>query len=230
MFLLQLQLYVLTIIRVTLRRIQKPLGESPHFVRLNLPFLVKGTKRVSFISLPRFLPRFLPRSVARFIPRFLPRLLPRLLPRRFLPRFLPRSMARFLPRFLPRSMARFLPRFMPRFLPRSHLAPGASLAFSRSSLWRPWSKFWIVDNRVVSYTPLVFRSSYRQFQSGFQVSLRGVFVFEVFGLQSLFFESGPIQLLSVGITQIKTWSSKILDTRFLQDHTRFLTQDSYKVL
>ena len=31
MFLLQLQLYVLTIIRVTLRRIQKPLGESPQF-------------------------------------------------------------------------------------------------------------------------------------------------------------------------------------------------------
>ena len=41
MFLLQLQLYVLTIIRVTLRRIQKPLGESPHFVSLNIPFLAK---------------------------------------------------------------------------------------------------------------------------------------------------------------------------------------------
>ena len=51
MFLLQLQLYVLTIIRVTLRRIHKPLGESPHFVSLNIPFLVKGTKKVSFISL-----------------------------------------------------------------------------------------------------------------------------------------------------------------------------------
>ena len=51
MFLLQLQLYVLTIIRVTLRRIQKPLGESPHFVSLNIPFLGKGTKKVSFISL-----------------------------------------------------------------------------------------------------------------------------------------------------------------------------------
>jgi len=50
-FLLQLQLYVLTIIRVTLRRIQKPLGESPHFVSLNIPFIVKGTKKVSFISL-----------------------------------------------------------------------------------------------------------------------------------------------------------------------------------
>ena len=49
--LLQLQLYVLTIIRVTLRRIQKPLGESPHFVSLNIPFLVKGTKKVIFISL-----------------------------------------------------------------------------------------------------------------------------------------------------------------------------------
>ena len=45
MFLLQLQLYVLTIIRVTLRRIHKPLGESPQFVSLNIPFLVKGTER-----------------------------------------------------------------------------------------------------------------------------------------------------------------------------------------
>ena len=44
-------IYVLTIIRVTLRRIYKPLGESPHFVSLNIPFLVKGTKNVSFISL-----------------------------------------------------------------------------------------------------------------------------------------------------------------------------------
>ena len=51
MFLLQLQLYVLTIIHVTLRRIHKPLGESPHFVSLNILFLVKGTKKVSFISL-----------------------------------------------------------------------------------------------------------------------------------------------------------------------------------
>ena len=33
------------------RRIQKPLGESPHFVSLNIPFLVKGTKKVIFISL-----------------------------------------------------------------------------------------------------------------------------------------------------------------------------------
>ena len=49
--LLQLQLYVLTIIRVTLRRIHKPSGESPHFVSLNILFLVKGTKKVSFISL-----------------------------------------------------------------------------------------------------------------------------------------------------------------------------------
>ena len=47
MFLLQLQLYVLTIIRVTLRRIHKPLGESPHFVSLNIPFSVKGTKKVN---------------------------------------------------------------------------------------------------------------------------------------------------------------------------------------
>ena len=51
MFLLQLQLYVLTIIRVTLRRIHKALGESSHFVSLNISFLVKGTKKVTFISL-----------------------------------------------------------------------------------------------------------------------------------------------------------------------------------
>ena len=44
MFPLQLQLYVLTIICVTLRRIHKPLGESSHFVSLNIPFLVKGKK------------------------------------------------------------------------------------------------------------------------------------------------------------------------------------------
>ena len=48
MFLLQLQLYVLTIIRVTLRRIHKPFGGSPHFVSLNIPFLVKGTKESQF--------------------------------------------------------------------------------------------------------------------------------------------------------------------------------------
>ena len=48
MFLLQLQLYVLTIIRVTLGRIHKPLRESPHFVSLDI--LVKGTNKVSFIS------------------------------------------------------------------------------------------------------------------------------------------------------------------------------------
>ena len=53
MLLLQLQLYVLTIIRVTLRRIQKLLGESPYFVSLNIPYLVKGTKKVIVISLQR---------------------------------------------------------------------------------------------------------------------------------------------------------------------------------
>ena len=37
--------------RVTLRRIHKPLGESPHIVSVNIPFLVKGTKNVSFVSL-----------------------------------------------------------------------------------------------------------------------------------------------------------------------------------
>ena len=48
MFLLQLQLYVLNIIRVTLRRIHKALGESSHFVSLNISFLVKGTKKVTY--------------------------------------------------------------------------------------------------------------------------------------------------------------------------------------
>ena len=47
----ELQLYFLTIICVTLRRKQKPLGESPHFVSLTIPFLVKRTQKVSFISL-----------------------------------------------------------------------------------------------------------------------------------------------------------------------------------
>ena len=45
------ELYVLTIIRVTLRRIHKALGESSHFVSLNISFLVTGTKKVTFISL-----------------------------------------------------------------------------------------------------------------------------------------------------------------------------------
>ena len=38
------------LIHVTLRRIEKALGESPHFVSLNIPFLVKGTKKVSFTA------------------------------------------------------------------------------------------------------------------------------------------------------------------------------------
>ena len=53
MFLLQLQLYVLTIIRVTLRRIHKPLGESPHFVSLNIhtcTVLSKGYKESHFYN------------------------------------------------------------------------------------------------------------------------------------------------------------------------------------
>ena len=47
-FLLQLQLYILTVIRVTLHRIQKPLGESPHFVSLNYTVLSKGYKESQF--------------------------------------------------------------------------------------------------------------------------------------------------------------------------------------
>ena len=35
----------------SLRGIQKPLEESPHFESFNIPFLVKGTKKVIFISL-----------------------------------------------------------------------------------------------------------------------------------------------------------------------------------
>ena len=48
MFLLQLQLYVLTIIRVTLRRIHKALGESSHFVSLKKIVLSKGYKESHF--------------------------------------------------------------------------------------------------------------------------------------------------------------------------------------
>ena len=48
MFLLQLQLYVLTIIRVTLRRIHNPSGESPNFVSLNYTVLSKGYKESQF--------------------------------------------------------------------------------------------------------------------------------------------------------------------------------------
>ena len=33
-------------------------------------------------------------------------------------------------------------------------------SFSRSRKRRPWSKLWIIENRVVSYTLLVSRSSY----------------------------------------------------------------------
>ena len=51
MFLLQLQLYVLTIIRVTLRRIHKALGESSHFVSLNnYIVLSKGYKESHFFK------------------------------------------------------------------------------------------------------------------------------------------------------------------------------------
>ena len=35
-------------IHVKLRRIEKPLGENPHFVSLNTPFFVKGTKKSIF--------------------------------------------------------------------------------------------------------------------------------------------------------------------------------------
>ena len=51
MLLLQLQLYVLTIIRVTLRRILKPLGESPHIVSLNNNTPSKGYKEIQFYKL-----------------------------------------------------------------------------------------------------------------------------------------------------------------------------------
>ena len=44
-------MFLLTIIRVTLRRIQKPLVENPYFVSLNIPFLVKGYKENHFYKL-----------------------------------------------------------------------------------------------------------------------------------------------------------------------------------
>ena len=48
--------------------------------------------------------------------------------------------------------------------------PDTQATFSRSSFSRsrkriPWSKFWLIKNRFVSYTPLESRSSCKQFQA-----------------------------------------------------------------
>ena len=51
MFFLQLELYVLNIILLHCIEYRNLSGESPHFVSLNIPFLVKGTKKVSFTSI-----------------------------------------------------------------------------------------------------------------------------------------------------------------------------------
>ena len=48
MFLLQLQLYVLTIIRVTLRRIQKPFRRKSTFCKFKYTVLSKGYKKSQF--------------------------------------------------------------------------------------------------------------------------------------------------------------------------------------
>ena len=48
MFLLQLQLYVLTIIRVTLRRIQKPFSRKSTFCKFKYTVLSKGYKESEF--------------------------------------------------------------------------------------------------------------------------------------------------------------------------------------
>ena len=46
-------------------------------------------------------------------------------------------------------------------------------SFSRSGKRRPWSIFWVIKNRVVSYTPLCLKVVIEPFPSDF----RGVFVF-----------------------------------------------------
>ena len=51
MFLLQLQLYVLTIIRVTLRRIQKPFRRKSTFCKFKYTIPSKGYKESQFYKL-----------------------------------------------------------------------------------------------------------------------------------------------------------------------------------
>ena len=51
MFLLQLQLYVLTIIRVTLRRIQKPFRRKSTFCKFKYTIVSKGYKESQFYKL-----------------------------------------------------------------------------------------------------------------------------------------------------------------------------------
>ena len=45
-------------------------------------------------------------------------------------------------------------------------------SFSRSGKRRPWSNFWVIENRVVSYTPLCLKVVIEPFPSDFKGGLR----------------------------------------------------------
>ena len=48
-------------------------------------------------------------------------------------------------------------------------------SFSKSGKRRPWSNFWLIENRVVSYTPLCLKGVIEPFPSDFKGG--GGFVF-----------------------------------------------------
>ena len=70
----------------------------------------------------------------------------------------------------------------------SNFAGGSSFSrssFSRSGKRRPWSNFWVIENRVVSYTPLCLKVVIEPLPSdskgglrflGLRSSFSGVFV------------------------------------------------------
>ena len=45
-------------------------------------------------------------------------------------------------------------------------------SFSRSGKRRPWSNFWVIENRVVSYTPVCLKVVIEPFPSYFKGGLR----------------------------------------------------------
>ena len=49
---------------------------------------------------------------------------------------------------------------------------GGGSSFSRSGKRRPWSNFWVIENRVVSYTPLCLKVVIEPFASDFKGGLR----------------------------------------------------------
>ena len=44
-------------------------------------------------------------------------------------------------------------------------------SFSRSRKRRPWSNFWVIENRVVSYTPICLKVVIEQFLTDFKGGL-----------------------------------------------------------